>query len=78
MGNLSGESREENRKDKVTRFPSVTYARQLGSLGNTLGSHLTTLLVIIDDTAPTKNTKTRKILSKNQNLLQGVYEKLAR
>ena len=27
MGNnLSGESREENRKDKVTRFPSVTYA----------------------------------------------------
>ena len=27
MGNLSGESREQNRKDKVTRFPSVTYAR---------------------------------------------------
>ena len=26
MGNLGGESREENRKDKVTRFPSVTYA----------------------------------------------------
>ena len=24
MGNLSGESREQNRKDKVTRFPSVT------------------------------------------------------
>jgi len=22
-----GESREQNRKDKVTRFPSVTYAR---------------------------------------------------
>ena len=30
MGNLSGESREQNRKDKVTRFRSVTYARQLG------------------------------------------------
>ena len=29
MGNLSGESRERNRKDKVTRFRSVTYARQL-------------------------------------------------
>ena len=29
MGNLSGESRGRNRKDKVTslRFPSVTYAR---------------------------------------------------
>ena len=27
MGNLSGESREQNRKDKVTRFRSVTYAR---------------------------------------------------
>ena len=26
MGNLSGEFREQNRKDKVTRFPSVTYA----------------------------------------------------
>ena len=25
MGNLSGESREQNRKDKVTRFRSVTY-----------------------------------------------------
>ena len=41
MGKLSGEFRKPNRKDKVTRFPSVTYARQLGSLGNTLGSHLT-------------------------------------
>ena len=40
MGNLSGESREQNRKDKVTRFPSVTYASQLGLLVNTLGSHL--------------------------------------
>ena len=40
MGNLSGESREENRKDKVTRFRSVTYARQVGLLVNTLGSHL--------------------------------------
>ena len=29
MGNLSGESRKRNRKDKATRFPSVTYARQL-------------------------------------------------
>ena len=37
MGNLSGESREQNRKDKVTRFRSVTYARQLGLLVNTLG-----------------------------------------
>jgi len=26
MGNLSGGSREQNRKDKVTRFRSVTYA----------------------------------------------------
>ena len=40
MGNLSGESREQNRKDKVTRLPSVTYASQLGLLVNTLGSHL--------------------------------------
>ena len=40
MGNLSGESREQNRKDKVTRFPSVTYACQLGLSVNTLGSHL--------------------------------------
>ena len=40
MGYLSGESREQNRKDKVTRFSSVTYARQLGLLVNTLGSHL--------------------------------------
>ena len=38
MGNLSGESREQNRKDKVTRFPSVTYASQMGLLVNTLGS----------------------------------------
>ena len=40
MGNLSGESGEQNRKDNVTRFRSVTYARQLGLLVNTLGSHL--------------------------------------
>ena len=40
MGNLSGESREQNRKNKVTRFRSVTYARQLAFLVNTLGSHL--------------------------------------
>ena len=26
MSNLSGESRKQYRKDKVTRFPSVTYA----------------------------------------------------
>ena len=40
MGNLGGESREQNCKDKVTRFRSVTYVRQLGLLVNTLGSHL--------------------------------------
>ena len=40
MGKLSGESCEQSRKDKVTRFRSVTYARQLGLLVNTLGSHL--------------------------------------
>ena len=40
MGKLSGEFREPNRKDKVTRFRSVTYARLLGLLVNTLGSHL--------------------------------------
>ena len=40
MGNLAGESREQNRKDEVTRCPPVTYARQVGLLVNTLGSHL--------------------------------------
>ena len=45
MGNLSGEPREQNRKDKVTRFRSVTYARQLGLLVNTLGIHLKGLSV---------------------------------
>ena len=40
MGNLSGEFRDQNRKDKTTRFPSVTNARQLGLLVNTQGSHL--------------------------------------
>ena len=40
MGNLSCESREQNRKDKVTRLRSGTYARQQGLLVNTLGSHL--------------------------------------
>ena len=45
MGNLSGESREQNRKDKVTRFRSVTYARQLGLLVNTLGGHLNFLFL---------------------------------
>ena len=39
MGNLSDEPREQNREDKVTRFRSVTYIRQLGLLVNTLGSH---------------------------------------
>ena len=38
MGNRSGESRERNRKDKVTRFRYVTYARQLGLLVNTVES----------------------------------------
>ena len=37
MGDLSVESCEQNRKDKVTRFRSVTYVRQLGLLVNTLG-----------------------------------------
>ena len=40
MSKLSSEFREPNRKDKVTRCPSVSYARQLGLLVNTLGSHL--------------------------------------
>ena len=43
MGKLSGEFGEPNRKDKVTRCPSVSYARQLGLLVNTLGSHLNIL-----------------------------------
>ena len=30
MGKLSGEFREPDGKDKVTRFPSVSYAKQLG------------------------------------------------
>ena len=38
MGNLRGESREQNHKDKVTRFRSVTYARQLELLVNTLAN----------------------------------------
>ena len=46
MGNLSGESREENRKDKVTRFPSVTYARQLVKLENTLRSQFKVGLLV--------------------------------
>ena len=40
MGKLSGEFREPNRKDKVTRFPSVTYTGQLGLLVTTLASNL--------------------------------------
>ena len=40
MGNFSCESREQNRKDKVTGLRSVTYVRQQGLLVNTLGSHL--------------------------------------
>ena len=46
MGSLSGESREQNRKHKMTRFHSVTYARQLGLLVNTLGSHPKSNLVL--------------------------------
>ena len=46
MGNLSGESREQNHEDKVTRFRSVTYARQLVLLVNTLGSHLTVISIM--------------------------------
>ena len=38
MGNFSCESREQNRKDKVTGLRSVTYVRQQGLLVNTLGS----------------------------------------
>ena len=40
MGNFSCESREQNRKDKVTGLRSVTYVRQQGLLVNILGSHL--------------------------------------
>ena len=40
MGKREGEFREPNRKDKITRFRSVTYVRLLGLLVNTLGSHL--------------------------------------
>ena len=40
MSKLISEFREPNRKDKVTRFPFVSYARKLGLLVNTLGSHL--------------------------------------
>ena len=43
MGKLSGKFGEPNRKDKVNRCPSVSYARQLGLLVNTLGSHLNIL-----------------------------------
>ena len=46
MSNLSGESREQNRKDKVTRFRYVTYARQLGLLLNAQGSHLKGLFIV--------------------------------
>ena len=52
MGKLSGEFREPNRKDKVTRFPSVTYARQLGLLVNTLGSHLKRTRMIFQEYKP--------------------------
>ena len=47
MSNLSGESREQNRKDEVTRFPSVTCARQLRLLVNILGSHLKLVSTVI-------------------------------
>ena len=40
MGKLSGKFREPNHKDRVTIFSFVSYARQLGLLVNTLGSHL--------------------------------------
>ena len=46
MSNRSGESREQNRKDKVTRFRYVTYARQLGLFVNTQGSHLKGLFIV--------------------------------
>ena len=46
MGNLRGQSREQNRKDKVTRFPSATYARQLVKLENTLRSHFNVGLLV--------------------------------
>ena len=49
MGKLIGEFREPNRKDKVTRFPFVSCARQLGLLVNTLGSHLKQELEPLED-----------------------------
>ena len=59
MGKLIGEFREPNRKDKVTRFPFVSYARQLGLLVNTLGGHLKFSALIVSDNdfmlATTKN-----------------------
>ena len=58
MGKLIGEFREPNRKDKVTRFPSVTFARQLELLVNTLGSHLKSPLFF--NSAPCINRKGRK------------------
>ena len=62
MGNLSGESREQNRKDKVTRFRSVTYARQLGLLVNTLGSHLKiSLYIYISVSAVKPQEKLKKL-----------------
>ena len=56
MGKLSGEFREPNRKDKVTRFPSVSYARQLGLLVNTLGNHLKPM-----ENMKSRGTKTNSI-----------------
>ena len=47
MGNLSGQSHEQKRKGKETRCPSVTYARWLGLLVNTLGSHIYLIIKII-------------------------------
>ena len=46
MVNLSGESREQNQTDKVTRFRSVTYTRQLELLVNTLRSHLNLISIM--------------------------------
>ena len=56
MGNLSGESREHNRKDRVTRFRSVTYARQLGLFVNTLGSHLNARVISLMNEASSYST----------------------
>ena len=50
MDKLIGEFPEPNRKDKVTRFPFVSYARYLGLLVNTLGSHLKRDFILVRST----------------------------